>query len=362
MPFTPSHVAAVLPALRGSGSGGVRGRGPLVAAALVAGSLAPDVPFFADSVLPGCHRLGRVTHGTAGVLVVDPLLAVALTVGWAAVRRPVIGLLPAATAGRVTRAFGGPPHHVPHRDVYGLAWFWASAALGAGTHVVWDAFTHGGRWGVRRFPVLDHEVAGVPLHHWAQYASSAAGLALVATWTSRTLHDADENLTEREERGVRRTRARLRPEVGRAAGKGPVVEEPAEGLVAEGLAEARRTAAEWATGRATEPGQATERERAAEPERATEPARWRGQGQGQATIGSSDQRPSVSVVLTSRQRTAGITLLAGCALAGAVARCRRDRPAGLSGLIASVSFGAGGWLPAGAAALALATRRRTAAG
>ncbi len=76
MPFTPSHVAAVPPALRAARTGVVRARGPLVAAGLVAGSLAPDVPYFADSLAPGCHVLGRITHGTTGVLLTDPLLAV----------------------------------------------------------------------------------------------------------------------------------------------------------------------------------------------------------------------------------------------------------------------------------------------
>ena len=39
MPFTLSHAAAVLPAVRADGTG----RGPLVPAVLVAGSFAPDM-------------------------------------------------------------------------------------------------------------------------------------------------------------------------------------------------------------------------------------------------------------------------------------------------------------------------------
>ena len=67
-----------------------------------------------------------------------------------------------------------------------MGWFWASAALGAATHVpaAWDAFTHEGRWGVRALPLLDRRAGGVPLHHWVQYVSSAAGL--VATWVWST--------------------------------------------------------------------------------------------------------------------------------------------------------------------------------
>ncbi|MER6544262.1 DUF4184 family protein [Streptomyces sp. NPDC001250] len=49
MRFTLGHAAAVLPAVRRDGSG----RGPLIPAVLVAGPFAPDMTFYAASVLPG---------------------------------------------------------------------------------------------------------------------------------------------------------------------------------------------------------------------------------------------------------------------------------------------------------------------
>lgn len=149
MPFTFSHPAAVLPLLDGR-----RGRGPLVATGLVAGSMAPDVPYFADSLLRGCYGLGAVTHRWWAVPTVDVLIAAGLVGWWHGLVRPPLGR--------------------PQ-----LGWFAASAALGAATHVVWDSFTHEGRAGVRALPVLDTRLVGLPLYTLLQYGSSAAALALV---------------------------------------------------------------------------------------------------------------------------------------------------------------------------------------
>lgn len=62
LPFTLSHAAAVLPALRRDGTA----RGPLVASALVAGSFSPDMTYFAATAFPGAMELGDVTHSPSG--------------------------------------------------------------------------------------------------------------------------------------------------------------------------------------------------------------------------------------------------------------------------------------------------------
>jgi hypothetical protein len=66
------------------------------------------------------------------------------------------------------------------------AWLYAAAALliGAGTHLIWDAFTHENARGVRMFPLLTDygpELSGHPLHlyTWLQHGSSLIGLAVV---------------------------------------------------------------------------------------------------------------------------------------------------------------------------------------
>ncbi|MFI9275469.1 DUF4184 family protein [Kitasatospora sp. NPDC052896] len=161
MAFTFSHPAAVLPLLRG-----LRGRGPLLASALVAGSIAPDLPFFAESWLPGVHRYGRLTHRWWAIPTLDVALTGLLVAGWqGAVRRPLLALLP---------------------EPWAVA-FALSAAIGAAGHVGWDAFTHQGRAGVRLLPALNREVAGVPGYTVLQYGTSAVALAVLGCHLAREL-------------------------------------------------------------------------------------------------------------------------------------------------------------------------------
>ncbi|MEU5474103.1 DUF4184 family protein [Streptomyces lydicus] len=178
MPFTLSHVAAVLPAVRRTGTA----RGPLVASALVAGSLAPDMTYYADSVVPGGMEFGAVTHSPRGVLTVDVLVTVALVGGWLLLREPVLALLPAAWRGRVYCLVRGRPWQPRSVSEFGAlaGRFVLSAVLGAATHVVWDAFTHPGRWGTRLIPGLGGTAGGLPVSTYLQYGTSVvASVAMV---------------------------------------------------------------------------------------------------------------------------------------------------------------------------------------
>lgn len=201
MPFTLSHAAAVLPAIRRNGTG----RLGLFPSALVAGSFAPDVTYFADTLLPGAMEFGDFTHTFLGVVTVNVLIAAVLVAVWAALREPLVALVPVRVRGRVhafvrgrrwTRETFGPP-----------AWLWfaGSAALGAATHVVWDAFTHHSRWGTELLPFLNRSVGGFPLYQFAQYGSSALALVVLG-WFVGT--------------GLRRTVAAPVPEALPALGRG----------------------------------------------------------------------------------------------------------------------------------------------
>ncbi|MFI2199419.1 DUF4184 family protein [Streptomyces sp. NPDC020192] len=183
MPFTLSHASAVLPAIRRDGTG----RGPLIPAVLVAGSFAPDMPYYAAGVLPGGMEFGTVTHAFAGVVTVDVLIAWALVGLWLLVREPVLALLPRAWQGRPAALLrcGAPRARV--RPV-SVGWWYVSAVLGGLTHVVWDAFTHDGRWGTRLVPAIERDrLHGVPLFTWLQYGSSVAGAAVLAVFAVRAL-------------------------------------------------------------------------------------------------------------------------------------------------------------------------------
>ncbi|MFI6446940.1 DUF4184 family protein [Kitasatospora sp. NPDC050543] len=184
MPFTLSHPAAVLPLLRRAGA-----HGPLVASGLVAGSMAPDVPFFADSLLPGLYGHGGLTHRWWAAATVDVAIAGALVGGWHGwLRGPLVALLPprwAAAAEGMTAASG------KDRGARRALWFAASAAVGAATHLGWDSFTHEGRAGVTLLPVLGERVAGLPLYTVLQYGSSALALGCLARYTVREARRAE---------------------------------------------------------------------------------------------------------------------------------------------------------------------------
>ncbi|MGQ4328344.1 DUF4184 family protein [Streptomyces hayashii] len=187
MPFTLSHAAAVLPAVRADGSG----RGRLAPAVLVAGSFAPDMTYYAASVLPGAMEFGDVTHSFAGVFTVDVGVAWALVGLWLLMREPLVALLPYGRQGRVaalTRC-GTPRARV--RSSLLLRWY-VSAALGALSHVVWDAFTHLDRWGMRLFPVLGEQIAGSPLYWYLQYGGSAVAAVVIAAFVTYAMRRAPD--------------------------------------------------------------------------------------------------------------------------------------------------------------------------
>jgi hypothetical protein len=160
VPFTLSHPAAVLPLARR----------PLVPAALVAGSVAPDVFWFVPR-LPGVG-LTR-THEFASVLWLDPLLALALLAVFQIVlKRPLLALAPKPLAERLPRYFSWKRP----------GWIALSLVLGAATHVGWDAFTHENDG----FPFLRTPlVTGVDVGRLIQLVSTIAGAGILAWWLVR---------------------------------------------------------------------------------------------------------------------------------------------------------------------------------
>ncbi|MFD8719594.1 DUF4184 family protein [Streptomyces sp. NPDC059629] len=185
MPFTLSHAAAVLPAVRGDGTG----RGGLVPAVLVAGSFSPDLTYYAASAVPDAMEFGEFTHSFTGVFTVDVLFSWALVGLWVLIREPLVALLPRARQRRVATVLRcGTPR--ARAGVSVAARWYVCAVLGALTHVVWDAFTHHDRWGTRLIPAIGRDVAGVPLYTLLQYGSSAVGAAVLAVFVVRAVRRA----------------------------------------------------------------------------------------------------------------------------------------------------------------------------
>jgi len=169
MPFTISHVAAVLPFSRSLA------RWRLLSAAVI-GSMVPDFGWF----MP--WRPARFeTHSTLSLFTFA--LPVGLATFWVfqrLLKAPLIELLPNAAYLR-WRPFAAPADFSSP-----LQWLLAACGVFAGavTHLVWDAFTHEGARGVRMLPVLDESMLQLGRHHLVgarlmQDGSSLLGLIVV---------------------------------------------------------------------------------------------------------------------------------------------------------------------------------------
>lgn len=159
MPFTLAHPAVVLPLARRPWLPG-----------LVAGSIAPDVPYYLPTGVDG-----ELTHSMLG-LPVDLALGVALlALGWV-VHRPVLALLgKSGTPGRT-------------------AWWRAAAAIvvGALTHLAWDAFTHTDGAAVRHWGLLREQVVGPHrVYNVIGYLSALGGLLVLGWFGARWYRRAE---------------------------------------------------------------------------------------------------------------------------------------------------------------------------
>ncbi len=169
MPFTISHVAAVLPFSR------PLARWRLLSATII-GSMVPDFGF----LMP--WRPARVdTHGAASLLTF--CLPVGLATFWIfqrVLKTPITEVLPDAAFLR-WRRFTAPAN-------IGSLMQWLLAVCGvlagAVTHLIWDAFTHEGARGVRMLPILDDSIIDIAGRHLVgarllQDVSSLIGLGIV---------------------------------------------------------------------------------------------------------------------------------------------------------------------------------------
>jgi hypothetical protein len=169
MPFTISHIAAVVPFSR------PLARWRLLSATII-GSMVPDFGF----LMP--WRPARIeTHSAVALLTF--CLPVGLATFWIfqrMIKTAVMEVLPDHTYSR-WRPLAAPA------DLWSLKqWVLATLGIlgGAITHLVWDAFTHEGARGVRMIPALDDPVVDFAGHRLMgarllQDGSSLIGLAVV---------------------------------------------------------------------------------------------------------------------------------------------------------------------------------------
>ena len=163
MPLAPAHPAVVLP-LQGLG---------LPLSALVLGAVAPDAPVY----LPiGVSY--QTTHSGWGVAVDAVIGLVLLWLWFALLRDAVVDLTPYLR------------RRVPAEARLGRrAWLLAplAAAVGAGTHVLWDSATHDWGFLVRELAFLREVYGPVPLYRWLQHISTVVGSVVVAAYGASLL-------------------------------------------------------------------------------------------------------------------------------------------------------------------------------
>ncbi|MCP2637224.1 DUF4184 family protein [Microbacterium sp. HD4P20] len=182
MPFTPSHAVVALPFVRT----------PLVPAAIAVGAMTPDLPLFVRG-LP--LHYGR-SHAFEWIPV-TVLVALVLLLVWRCVLRPAAGeLAPAWLARRLPEAWNGGAAAALRETLAisragagdgsrwrtswrGMLILLLSLVIGVVSHIVWDLFTHEGRWGVSALPVLEERWGPLAGYKWLQHGSTALGLAAI---------------------------------------------------------------------------------------------------------------------------------------------------------------------------------------
>lgn len=207
LPFTVSHPAAVLPLMRR----------PFVPAALVAGAVAPDVPYFLARI--GVSETGphdwygpllnaTETHSFDAGLLVGLPLAVGLVAAYRMLRAPVTALLPSRFGLPESERVPGLRAKAGH-----TMWLLVSALIGIASHLAWDSFTHGDGFLVTHVEALRASaVGGLTVARLLQYVSTVFGLAVVG-------------------RHLWRRRDRLRAQGGTVARLGPVMRCSVVGLL-----------------------------------------------------------------------------------------------------------------------------------
>lgn len=171
VPFTVSHMAAILPFARS----------PLPAAALGFGAMAPDLFYFVRIGVPR-----DLSHSLVGALTVDLAVALLAFALWRLfIKAPTLDYSPRWLRERLTPELGWRDSLLGNRSVpAALALTAAAVFVGTLTHLAWDTFTHDGSLD-DIFPVLAGTIGPVEIDEVIHAASSVIGAVILAVWTRR---------------------------------------------------------------------------------------------------------------------------------------------------------------------------------
>jgi hypothetical protein len=180
MPFTASHVLAVVPGVHW------HRRLRLDPTCLVIGSMSPDFEYFAR---------GEQVSGFSHTLVGWFLWCVPATLALAALYRFVVKWPVLVAAPKMTGLFADP---APKFGSLGaMASLILSSLLGAGTHLVWDGITHANTLFTRWWPGLEDGyivivLGETALHRVLQHASTVVGLIGVVAYVAYRVRAAPD--------------------------------------------------------------------------------------------------------------------------------------------------------------------------
>ena len=166
LPFTPSHIVAVLPLAKLSRH--------IPFSALAIAAMVPDLPLF----LPILNY--SWTHSIPGLFAACvPVGLVAFVIYEFLFKHPLVALLPPRYTLRTSSK-----HWSWHKPTFqSILMLLVALVIGAATHIFWDSFTHAGQWGVNRVPALarSYDIFGASLAGYKlfQYGSSLLGLPLL---------------------------------------------------------------------------------------------------------------------------------------------------------------------------------------
>ncbi len=201
MPWTFAHPAAVLPLRRLFPD-------PCLVVALVAGSVVPDLAYYAGGLLDA-GRWGTWAHSPGGWLLLDAPLGALMAALLVAGRSWIAAPLPEPWRGGLLALPG--LRTTGRRRVLLLL---PASAAGAATHLLWDGFTHAPGFFVQHLAWLRLELGLLDGRPWQlfnvlQHLSTGLGLAVLwrvqARWRRRRGPrgpEGAEPAAERQRRGA----------------------------------------------------------------------------------------------------------------------------------------------------------------
>ncbi|WP_373538564.1 DUF4184 family protein [Chamaesiphon sp.] len=173
MPFTLAHPIAAVPIWWGS-------KQKLHLASLAIGSMIPDADYFL--FLYPSKTIGHTFHGIfiQGV----PYSIVLLLVIRYVLLRPFLALIPL----KLAQKFPSPKQYFP-LSIFELFNIMLSIAIGAATHLIWDALTHTGDSGIHS-EFLKLTIGSLQVYTLLHYGGGIFGLVALSFWLATWLHRA----------------------------------------------------------------------------------------------------------------------------------------------------------------------------